>query len=98
MKYHVVFTPEAEEDIEDSYLWYEGKAGGLGEDFRAELKAATSRIVLAPFGYQILEEDTRRTLLNSFPHALFFVIDEDRIVVTSCIYQGRDPQVWRSRR
>jgi toxin ParE1/3/4 len=98
MKYHIVFTPDAEQDIEDSYLWYEGQAEGLGEDFRTELKATTGRIVLAPFGYQILEEDTRRALLNSFPHAVFFIVDGDRIVVTTCSHQHRDPQVWRSRR
>ena len=98
MKYRIVFTPDAEQDIEDSYLWYEGQAEGLGEDFRAEVKAATQRIHRGPLAYQIIDEDTRRALVHTFPHAAFFVIDDDKIVVIACIHQRQDPRVWRSRR
>jgi plasmid stabilization system protein ParE len=33
MKYRVVIRPEAEDDLEKTFLWYEDKRKGLGYDF-----------------------------------------------------------------
>ena len=38
MTFRLIIRPEAEADIEESFLWYEDQAGGLGQEFRAELR------------------------------------------------------------
>ncbi len=37
----VVFTPEADDDVTESYNWYETRERGLGEDFCDVLKRAS---------------------------------------------------------
>ena len=98
MKLRVVLTPAAEQDIEESFLWYEDKAEGLGDAFRRQVRAAFDRVKARPLSFPIVEEDTRRVLLHKFSHAIYFILDRDRAVVTACVHESRDPQVWRSRR
>ena len=33
MNYKLIIRPEAEYDLEETFLWYEGKRKGLGYDF-----------------------------------------------------------------
>ena len=38
MTYELIVKPEAETVIEESFIWYEEQAVGLGQDFRGELR------------------------------------------------------------
>lgn len=41
--------------------------------------------------------DIRRVLLRVFPYALFYVIEENAIVILGCFHGRRDPQTWKDR-
>ena len=39
MKYRVIVRPEAEDDLEKAFSWYEDKRKGLGYDFLLQVDA-----------------------------------------------------------
>lgn len=39
MKYKVIITPEAENDLKEAFSWYEDKRLGLGYDFLLQVDA-----------------------------------------------------------
>jgi len=38
-----------------------------------------------------------RALTRRFPHAVYFVVERERIVVIGVFHQHRDPASWRDR-
>jgi hypothetical protein len=41
MTYRLIIRIEAEEDITDAAIWYQGRRAGLGDEFLAEIDAAS---------------------------------------------------------
>lgn len=97
MKYQLIIRPEAEMDIEESYNWYEDQAMGLGNQFLLALQMRLHSITESPFNYQAIHGNIRRAVVNRFPHAFFFFVNEDKIFVVACVHHKRNPQVWQSR-
>ena len=52
MAVDLILSPEAEQDIDEAYVWYERQRAGLGEDFPGELGCLHS-------GNPALAEDAR---------------------------------------
>jgi plasmid stabilization system protein ParE len=50
MNLKLIVRPEAEDDIFDIALWYEGREVGLGQEVTAEIRAATERALENPVG------------------------------------------------
>ena len=98
MTYELIVKPEAEADIEESFIWYEEQAVGLGQDFRGELRRTISRIETNPLSFPKIYKLTRRALVDRFPHTFFFFIDNNKVLITACIHHKRDPKVWKRRR
>ena len=98
MTYELIVKPEAEADIEESFIWYENQAVGLGQDFRKELRRTIFRIKSNPLSFPKVHKLTRRALVDRFPHAFFFLIDSNKIFITGCVHHKRDPKVWKRRR
>ena len=89
--------PEAESDIKEAYLWYEGRRPGLGEEFILSLEAAFSAIQRQPELYQIVYEQVRRELIKRFPYGVFYVYENEEIVVLAVFHIRRDPKMWQKR-
>ncbi len=96
MKYRLISAPEVERDVEGAFTWYENKRLGLGQEFLTELRATYDRIVDGPLRYPVLRAEIRRALLQRFPYAVYFAI-QDRIVVVAVLHAGRDPAEWQRR-
>ncbi len=86
------------QDIESTVAWYDRQRGGLALEFIQELRAAYDRIVEHPLVYQDLRGGIRRAMLRRFPHAVYFVVEDDVIVVLAVLHAGRDPAEWQRRR
>lgn len=39
MKYKLIVSPEAEDDLSEAFMWYESKREGLGYDFLLQVDA-----------------------------------------------------------
>jgi plasmid stabilization system protein ParE len=44
-----------------------------------------------------VHEQVRRALLRKFPYALFYLFNEETIVVVACFHVRRSPADWQRR-
>jgi len=91
-------TPEAEDDLDDTYAWYEAQRPGLGDAFLRALDATMATVQRQPEAYQLVDETMRRALLRRFPYAVFFEVVSKEIVVYGILHAARDPRAWKRRK
>ena len=96
-RYRLEAEPAVEFDVEGAFEWYEAEEPGLGLAFLAQLRAAYGRILETPLAYQELRSGIRRALTRQFPHAVYFSIEGDTILVIGVLHTGRDPAEWQQR-
>jgi hypothetical protein len=65
MPAELVIAPEAELDIAEAYVWYEGRRAGLGEEFLSSVDACLESIRRRPEMYPVVHEGYRRSLISS---------------------------------
>ena len=94
----LIVRPEAEAELAEASSWYEERFPGLGAEFLLCMDAAFIAIVRNPEMYPIVSKDIRRALVRRFPYAVFFVLEEMRVVVLAVFHGKRDPQTWQNRR
>ena len=71
---HVIFTPEADDDVAGSYDWYERQEPGLGEDFLRSVEACVRGIQRHPEMYPAAIDEFRRAPIRRF-HLDFLRVD-----------------------
>ncbi len=94
---HVIYIEEAEEDVVESYQWYESREPGLGEDFLRCVEACVLGIQRHPHFHPIAVGEFRRALLRRFPYEIFYEPSADAIIVYSVFHCSQEPQKWRTR-
>jgi toxin ParE1/3/4 len=92
----VVFRPEAQIDLFETFDWYEGQRPGLGEGFSTALDEAVGRIQSMPQMYAMVFRDVRRTKLRTFPYLIYYRL-LDRVEVIAVLHGSRDPRLWQER-
>ena len=69
----------------------------MGEDFLLTLEASYSQIYRMPKAYQAIYKTVRRKLTRRFPYGIFFVIENDKIIVIAIMHTKRNPDDWNGR-
>lgn len=95
--YSVIFTQAARAELIDAQDWYEGEATGLGRRFRAAIDAVVDRMSANPRQFPVVFKNVRRALLRRFPYSLFFVVEDQALIVIACLHASRDPSPWQRR-
>ena len=95
MPVELVIAPEAELDIAEAYMWYEGRRAGLGEEFLSSVDACMEGILRQPEMCPLVHETYRRSLIRRFPYMLFYEYAESTVTVYSVFHTSRDPNKWR---
>lgn len=94
---NLFFHPDVEQEVKSSFLWYEAKAEGLGDDFIAELEGAYDAILTLPVVWPELNNGLRRYLLFRFPFALIYKQLGENIYVVAVMHQNRKPDYYLPR-
>jgi len=97
MIYDLIIGPEAEQDIQGAYGWYEDRVSGLGKEFLRCVDAAIAQINRAPATHPVLYQDIRRILTRRFPFGIFYIMEGQRIIVLAVLHARRDPSLWQKR-
>ena len=97
MAAELVLAPEAQQDVEQAYSWYEDRRTGLGEEFLGCVDAGIQSICRIPELYPKIYENYRRTLVRRFPYAIFYEYIGDKVFVYSIFHMSRNPEKWRNR-
>ena len=97
MSLELIIRPEAETEMTDAFDWYEERVKGLGSEFLLAADAIFQGILRSPHQYPVVYKTIRRALLRRFPHEVFFVSEENRVVVIAVIHTRRNPKHWQER-
>ena len=93
----LIVRPLVEADLEDAARWYEDERAGLAERFLADVGRTFDRIRERPFQFPTVRGDVRRSLLHTFPYAVYFRAQDEDVVVLAVLHLRRNPKVWRAR-
>ena len=70
MVLELVVAPEADQDIQEAYAWYELQRPGLGEEYLSCIEACVQGLHRSPLTYPVVHETYRRALVRRFPYAV----------------------------
>jgi len=93
----IIVRPVAEADIDEAHAWYECKQPGLGRDFVSRVDAAFVKLGASPDLGILVHKQLRRPAVERFPYGVFYVIEDQRIIVVGVIHGRRAPRVWKRR-
>ena len=94
----IEFLPIAKTELDDAIAYYELQLKGLGERFKSDVQSAFSLIKKFPYAWgKTTIDNTYRYLLHKFPYALYYLIDDDKIIVLAIAHQHRKPNFWIER-
>ncbi|MHA1721076.1 MAG: type II toxin-antitoxin system RelE/ParE family toxin [Promethearchaeota archaeon] len=91
MNYSLRFHPDVEEDLLESFSWYERKSVGLGDKFLQIFYSSSELIIKRPFLYPKIYHDFRRYLLHKFPYALYYLIKKKQIIIVGLFHYAQNP-------
>ena len=97
MKYDLIIRPEAEQDIQEAFSWYEDRVSGLGREFLRCVDVTFSQIHRSPILFPSVYKNVRRILTRRFPFGVFYIIVNGKIVVLAVLHVRRDPALWQKR-
>ena len=93
----MIVRRNAKADIREARKWYEDQRTGLGRSFVSEVNAAIARIQTMPTVFPEVVPGVRRALTARFPYAIYFRVEQARIVVIVVVHSSRDPAIWQQR-
>ena len=97
MAAELILAPEAADDIQQAYSWYEERRLGLGEEFLSTVDGCVQAICRMPEMHEKVYEDYRRGLLRRFPYAVFYEYLPDIVTIYCVFHTSQDPEKWRER-
>lgn len=98
MSLRVCLRPEAQTDIESAAAWYDRQRRGLGEEFLDEVLNVCKTLSEHPKMYPVIHKRTRRAVIRRFPFGIYFLVEEECIVVIAIMHSSRHPKQWQQRR
>lgn len=93
----IEISPDAAQDSDDAYSWYERKEPGLGMRFLSSVNATLRSIQRTSAGYPIVYENYRKAVLRGFPYVIFYKDDDERISIIAIFHTSRNPESWQDR-
>lgn len=87
----LVFSPEAFDDLQQAWHWYEARRAGLGAELEAAIETALLPARRTPEAFPLLEGRFRRVVVRRFPYHLYFISDDRQITVLLVFHTAQDP-------
>lgn len=102
MTLRVLFHPLASAEVVNAQLWYEQRAGGLGDRFLLAVRAVTDRAARWPDAATPARttEDRvveRQVATPGFPYVVVYRVAHGTLQVLAVHHQQRQPEYWVDR-
>ena len=97
--YKLKFTPEAVKDIAVAAEYYEECQPGLSKRFRSEVKRKLILVKEIPRIYTLRYAEVRFALIDIFPYAIHFSINEESriVIIHAVLCQFENPDTsWKN--
>src|SRR5260370_35695585 len=97
MTHRFTIQPEAANEANEAFNWYEDQQPGLGGEFYRELTRCLEFIIENPLLSRIGYRGLRKRKLDRFPYLVFYRATDVELVVVSVFHGSRNPTVWKKR-
>ena len=97
MNQRLTIQPEAADEANDAFNWYENRQPGLGHEFYRELTRCLEFVIENPLLSRIAYHALRKRKLDRFPYLIVYRMNEFEISVVSVFHSSRNPTVWKKR-
>jgi plasmid stabilization system protein ParE len=97
MSLPVAYLPEAEDDIDAAYAWYERQRAGLGDQFLEALRDLVDRVRDNPQLYGVFRRDLRAAPFQRFPYVVYYRDRGADILVIAVQHGRRSSRAWQGR-
>ena len=94
MSFQLVVNPRASTDAEEATIWYEKQRKGLGREFVQAIDEAINSILSNPYKFVVIREDFRRMVIPRFPFGIFYLIENNTVVILAVWHFKRKPFGW----
>ena len=93
------FEPEAEEDLNEAFDYYESKDPGigLGDRFLKNIFDKADEVALKPDKYPEDSLGVRKAKVPIFPFYIFYIIKETFISIIAIWHNNRSSKGWQKR-
>jgi len=99
MRFKLIVTEDAENDIEQAMDWYENKQTGLGTRYVLAVKACIKLIIKNPFSFVSIYKSIRKANTKKFPYSLYYrVNDAEKLVTVFAVIHGFRSEEIRKQR
>jgi toxin ParE1/3/4 len=89
--------PEARDDIDDAYAWYERFDAGHGDRFLTELYETLAAVRADPELYGFVSEPVRAAQFPAMNYVLYFFVESECVQVVAVLHAKADPRRWQQR-
>jgi len=90
--------PAAEVEFDEAADRYRLEDKSLCDRFVHTVDICISKITERPFSFPVVEgSHVRRAIVERFPFAVYFILDETHVVILSIFHTSRNPIIWRGR-
>jgi len=95
--YLVILQPEAEQDLDQAFAYYEEQLSGLGLQLMADLSDAISILEENPFLFQKIHGEKRRIVIHHFGYNVIYKIVGDYVYILAIMHGSRSTRQWKDR-
>src|SRR5687767_7813809 len=90
--------PAARLEFDEAADWYEEQQQGTKAEFVQAVDIVLERVRTTPFAFPVVHgSKLRRALVDRFPYAVLFTVEDDLILVFAVFHTSRNPLIWRGR-
>lgn len=99
MEYTILVIEEAENELDESFIWYETQKIGLWDEFIQYIQISFDFIKNHPESSEKKKKNIYRHLMNKFPFGIYYTIEKEvnQIQIISILHFKRNPKIWRKR-
>ena len=91
------FIHPAEQELKETYDYYEDQMAGLGDLFLNELNKTIKIIIEHPSSWTKVGKRTRRAIIKRFPYLILYIHETEKIYITCIAHQHRNPEYYVDR-
>ena len=93
----IIIRPQALNDIEESFNWYEARLEGLGQKFIKTVDGKLLSIQSNLLKYPKKHKNIRIALIEGFPFVIHFLNEDDCLIIISIYHTSRNPKKFLKR-
>ena len=92
MPYSVRYKRAAAAEVEEAIARYAQPEVNQASEFVRDLERTESHLRARPVLYQQVEGEIRRAVLRRFPYSVFYVVEQEEVIVLACMHHHQKPR------